>query len=131
MLRLTNQARAQGGSCGGVAYAPAPALGWSAVLASAAQAHAADMAARNYFEHTSPDGRTFDQRITAAGYLWRSVAENIAAGQQTPIEVVDGWIASTGHCKNIFNAALKELGVGYVEGGSYGKYWVQDFGTPR
>ena len=42
-----------------------------------------------------------------------------------------GWIASTGHCKNIFSAALTELGVGYAEGGAYGKYWVQDFGRPR
>ncbi|GAA4004876.1 hypothetical protein GCM10022631_14940 [Deinococcus rubellus] len=131
VLRLTNQARAQGGSCGGVAYAPAPALSWNALLATSAQAHAADMAARNFFDHTNPDGRTFDQRITAAGYLWRSLAENIAAGQQTPAEVVASWIASTGHCKNILNASLKELGVGYAEGGTYGKYWVQDFGTPR
>ncbi|WP_219966463.1 CAP domain-containing protein [Deinococcus irradiatisoli] len=131
MLRLVNVARAQGGSCGGVAYAPSAPLTWNALLAASAQAHAEDMAAHNYFSHTSLDGRTFDQRITATGYLWRSVAENIAAGQQTPAEVMTGWIASTGHCKNIFNPVLKELGVGYATGGTYGKYWVQDFGTPR
>ena len=131
VLRLTNLTRAQGGNCGGVAYPAAPALTWNALLATSAQAHAADMAAKNYFDHTSPNGRTFADRITAAGYIWRSVAENIAAGQQTPTEVVNGWIASTGHCKNIFNASLKELGVGYAQGGSYGKYWVQDFGTSR
>ncbi|WP_164473442.1 CAP domain-containing protein [Deinococcus psychrotolerans] len=131
VLRLVNVARAAGGSCGGVAYPPAAALSWNTLLAGAAQAHAADMATKNYFDHTSPDGRTFDQRITAAGYQWRSVAENIAAGQQTPADVMASWLSSPGHCKNIFNPILKELGVGYFEGGSYKQYWVQDFGTPR
>lgn len=131
MLRLVNVARAAGGNCGGVAYPPAAALSWNTLLGNSAQAHASDMAAKNYFEHTSPDGRTFDQRISAAGYQWRGVAENIAAGQKTPAEVVTGWLGSPGHCKNIFNPALKELGVGYFEGGTYGWYWVQDFGTPR
>ena len=130
-MRLVNLARASGGSCGGVAYPPVPALKWNTNLAAAAQGHASDMATKNYFDHTSQDGRTFDQRITAAGYIWSSAAENIAAGQATPAEVMAGWLASTGHCKNIFSAALTELGVGYAEGGTYGKYWVQDFGRPR
>ncbi|WP_420597239.1 CAP domain-containing protein [Deinococcus sp.] len=131
VLQLINTARAQGGSCANEAFAPASALRWNSKLATAAQSHAADMAAKDYFDHTSQDGRTFDARITQAGYTWSSVAENIAAGQPTPQEVVKAWIDSPGHCRNVFNAKLTELGVGYAEGGSYRQYWVQDFGTPK
>ncbi|MVN85247.1 CAP domain-containing protein [Deinococcus sp. HMF7620] len=131
VLDLTNAARATGATCGATAYAAAPALTLNAQLSQAAQGHASDMAAQNYFSHTSKDGRTFSQRITAAGYAWRTVAENIAAGQATPESVVAGWLKSEGHCKNIMSASYKELGVGYAQGGSYGHYWVQDFGAAR
>ena len=130
VLQLVNAARAQGGRCENQTFAPAAALSWNTRLAAAAQAHADDMAAHNYFSHDSLDGTTFDKRITAAGYLWRSVAENIAAGQPTPQEVMAAWIASPGHCRNIFNPDLREMGVGFAQGGTYGEYWGQDFGSP-
>ncbi len=131
VLALTNTARAQARTCGTVAYPAAPALTYNAQLEQAAQAHAADMATRNYFSHTSQDGRTFDQRISATGYSWSTLAENIAAGQTTPEDVVAGWLNSPGHCQNIMNASLKELGVGYAlnTGSTYQTYWVQDFGS--
>jgi uncharacterized protein YkwD len=131
VLSLTNAARAVARTCGATAYAAAAPLTLEPRLTSAAQAHAADMAAKNYFSHTSADGRTFDARINATGYTWSNLGENIAAGQQTPEAVVAGWIASPGHCSNIMNGSFTQLGVGYAEGGSYGKYWVQDFGRPR
>ena len=128
---LTNAARAQGRSCGSTFYAAAPALDYNSLLERAAQGHAADMASKNYFSHTSLDGRTFSQRITAAGYAWRTAGENIAAGYATPEAVVQGWLQSPGHCANIMNPAFKEIGVGYSYGAasSYGHYWVQDFGA--
>lgn len=129
VLTLTNQARAQARSCGAASFAAAAPLTFSAQLAQAAQGHASDMAARNYFSHTSLDGRTVAQRVTAAGYSWRALGENIAAGQRTPEEVVAGWLRSEGHCRNIMNPSYRELGVGYAQGSSYGTYWVQDFGT--
>ena len=129
ILDLTNAARAQGRTCGATAYAAAPALTLNAQLGQAAQGHAADMAAQNYFSHTSKDGRTAGQRIAAAGYAYRTWGENIAAGQATAAQVMDGWLKSEGHCKNIMNPAFRELGVGYAQGGSYGHYWVQDFGA--
>ncbi|WP_165795232.1 CAP domain-containing protein [Deinococcus koreensis] len=129
VLALTNAARAQARTCGTASYAATTPLAYNAALEKAAQAHAADMAAKNYFSHTSQDGRSFSQRITAAGYSWTRIAENIAAGQTTPDSVVAGWLQSPGHCANIMNPALRELGVGYAQGGSYGHYWVQDFGT--
>lgn len=129
VLDLTNQARAQGRTCGTTSFAPAAPLAYNAQLTQAAQAHATDMATRNYFSHTSLDGRTVAQRITATGYAWRAIGENIAAGQTTPEQVVAGWLQSEGHCRNIMNPAYKELGVGYAQGGSYRTYWVQDFGA--
>lgn len=129
VLTLTNQARTQARSCGGQSFAATSPLSWNDQLAQAAQGHAADMAAKNYFDHNSQDGRTPWQRIAATGYQGRMLAENIAAGQRTPEAVVQGWLNSPGHCANIMNPGLKELGVGYATGGSYGSYWVQDFGT--
>ena len=81
---------------------------------------------------TSLNGTQFYQRITNAGYTWTQVAENIAAGQATAASVVAGWMASTGHCNNIMNGALKNIGVGYAYNvnASYDHYWVQDFGKP-
>ena len=131
VLALTNAARAQGQTCGTTAFPAVGALTYNAQLEQAAQGHAADMAAKNYFSHTSQDGRDFSQRITATGYKWYTIGENIAAGQTTPEAVVAGWLASEGHCRNIMNGSFKELGVGYAANASssYRTYWVQDFGA--
>lgn len=131
VLALTNAARAQARICGTDAYAATTPLTYSAQLEQAAQAHAADMAARNYFSHTSPEGGTAADRVTATGYVWQQVAENIAAGHPTPEEVVAGWLRSPGHCANIMAPGLKDLGVGYAyaAGSRYGHYWVQNFST--
>ena len=128
---LTNAARTQARTCGTTAYAAAPALTYNSLLERAAQDHAADMASKNYFSHTSLDGRKFSQRITNAGYGWRTAGENIAAGYDTPEALVQGWLQSPGHCANIMNPAFKEIGVGYSYGAasSYGHYWGQDFGA--
>ncbi|PNY80447.1 CAP domain-containing protein [Deinococcus koreensis] len=133
VMELTNAARAQARSCGADRFAATTALTPNAKLAQAAQAHAADMAAKNYFSHTSQDGRTLRERIDATGYSWSAIGENIAAGQATPDEVVQGWLGSPGHCRNIMNPTFRELGVGYTpaSGGTYRTYWVQNFGAPR
>lgn len=131
VLRLTNEVRARGANCGGVNYPPVPALTWNDKLAHAARNHAEDMGQRRYFSHTTPDGFSFSNRISAAGYRWITAAENIAAGYPTPQKVVDGWVTSPGHCANLMNSTLKELGVGVVSvpGSPYNLYWTQDFGT--
>lgn len=106
-------------------------------LAAAALAHAADMAALDYFSHDSADGRSPWDRLRDAGYAFSSAGENIAAGYATAQAVLEGWMNSPGHRANILGAAFRELGVGHVreEGDSfpgpygYGHYWVQDFGT--
>jgi uncharacterized protein YkwD len=96
-------------------------------LTAAAAGHAQDMATNNYFSHTSRDGRTFVDRITAQGYpVPRS--ENIAAGQPTVAAVMDAWMASAGHRANILDCSAVAMGAASAKGGSYGIYWVQDFG---
>lgn len=119
VLSLVNSERAKAG-CGAVRA--------SSALQSAAQAHSADMAAKDYFSHTSADGRTFADRIRAAGYRGGTVGENIAAGQSTASAVMRSWMDSSGHRANILNCAFTALGVGHATGGSYGHYWTQDFG---
>ena len=96
-------------------------------LTAAAAGHAQDMATNNYFSHTSRDGRTFVDRIKAQGYpVPRS--ENIAAGQPTVTAVMDAWMASAGHRANILDCSAVAMGAASANGGSYGIYWVQDFG---
>ncbi|WP_447007645.1 CAP domain-containing protein [Saccharothrix isguenensis] len=118
VVELTNAERAAHGC---------PALSADDRLTAAARAHSADMAARNYFDHVSQDGRTFVDRVKAAGYPAPG-AENIAAGQRTAEAVVKGWMDSPGHRANILNCKLKTLGAGMARGGSYGIYWTQNFG---
>jgi uncharacterized protein YkwD len=119
-VALTNAERAKAG-CGPLTI--------DVQLTAAAQAHSVDMAINNYFSHTGQDGRTPFQRIAAAGYTFSVAAENIAAGQRTPTDVVAGWMNSAGHRANILNCTLMQIGVGFATGGSYGTYWTQDFGT--
>jgi len=135
VLVRVNQYRAAGASCGSRGtYASAPALAWQLALTQAADSHSRDMVANNFFSHTGANGSSAGQRITAAGYNWSTYGENIAAGQATVNEVVDGWMASDGHCANIMNAAFVDIGVACVPGGTataYRTYWTMDLGRSR
>jgi uncharacterized protein YkwD len=131
VLRLTNRARQRGWNCatlreGGPALPP---LARNAQLDLAATAQSAGMALAGYFDHNSAlDGSTPFRRVQATGMKPRSSAENIAAGQDSPEEVVDGWLRSPGHCRNIMgDFAL--IGLSYVTrpGTKYKTYWTQVF----
>lgn len=97
-------------------------------LTDAAQRHSDDMSARNFFEHTNPDGAGPGQRVTDAGYRWSTYGENIARGQQTPASVMESWMNSPGHRANILNCAFKDIGIG-IHQGAGGPWWTQDFGA--
>ncbi|MBV7697850.1 sigma-70 family RNA polymerase sigma factor [Streptomyces sp. TRM70350] len=99
-------------------------------LNRAAQGHSDDMAARDFFDHTNPDGADPGQRTTAAGYNWSTYGENIARGQQTPEAVMDSWMNSPGHRANILNCSFKDIGVG-IHKGSGGPWWTQNFGAKQ
>ncbi len=130
VLELTNERRAAGATCADETFGPAGPLEMDAVIRVAARGHSTDMGEQAYFEHDSLDGRTFSDRMEEAGfhggYPW---GENIAAGQTSPEEVVEGWMNSPGHCKNIMNPGYHTIGIGYavVPGSPYTHYWTQDF----
>lgn len=135
MLAAVNAHRRAGANCGARGSFPAAAeLTWNDALTQAAVAHSDDMVANNFFSHTGSNGSSAGDRATAAGYAWRGVGENIAAGQATVAIVVDGWMKSDGHCANLMNAAYRDIGVACVAGNAnttYRTYWSQEFGTPR
>lgn len=95
----------------------------------AAQRYAEDMATRGFFAHESPEGTDPGWRMRAAGFGWSAFGENIAAGQQTPREVIADWLASRGHCQNLMTPMFTVAGYGIALAGD-GPYWVQDFGRP-
>jgi uncharacterized protein YkwD len=128
VIALTNQERAQHGC---------PALTANDQLTNAAQGHSSDMAINDYFSHTGLDGSSPFDRMAREGYEYSRAAENIAVGYTTPERVVEGWMNSEGHRKNILNCDLQQIGVGYYyldnDTGevNYKHYWTQVFGTPR
>jgi uncharacterized protein YkwD len=133
VLQLVNQARATGRKCGRTSFKPAPPLALSPTLERAARVHAADMARNSMLEHRGSDGSQPADRATRAGYRWRTVAENIAAGARDAQAVVQGWLDSPGHCINIMGPQYSEMGVAYVVDpkSDAGVYWAQVFGAPR
>ncbi len=133
MLKQINAARSTARNCGNRSFPAAPPLTWNCTLARVALEHSKDMADNNFFSHTGSDGLYPSQRITNAGYRWRSVAENIAAGQDTVSEVMAVWLSSPGHCANIMKSKYTEVGAArYINDNShYRIYWTQDFATPR
>jgi uncharacterized protein YkwD len=61
-------------------------------------------------------GADFAARISAVGFNWSRVGENIADGFSTPSGVVHAWMRSTGHCQNILNPMFREVGSGFDSG---------------
>ncbi len=133
VLELVNAARTEARTCDRQTFAPASALKPSALLASAAAAHARDMAEHAELTHTGSDGSKPADRITRAGYEWRASGENVAAGQRDADAVVAAWLKSPGHCANIMEPNFTEMGVAFVQvpGANPNIYWAQSFATPR
>jgi len=92
-------------------------------LTQAARGHTYDMVANRYFAHTSPNGDSLGDRIRQTGYGkpgdgWK-VGENLGWGtgeRATPNFLVDEWLNSAGHKKNLLTGAYRELGVGVAIG---------------
>ncbi|GFE27230.1 CAP domain-containing protein [Streptomyces nigrescens] len=100
----------------------------NAKLTKAAQDHSKDMADHRNMSHTGSDGSSPEDRITRAGYNWSSYGENVAYGYSTPESVMEGWMTSPGHKRNILDCSFKEIGVGHAQPDDY---WTQNFGTAR
>ncbi len=133
VLALVNDARTVPRSCGDRRFRAVGPLRWNDTLAEAARSHAEDMARSSYFSHDGRDGSKPAQRVARAGYRYRAMGENIAAGPVTAEAVVAGWIKSPSHCANLMNAVFTEMGVAFAvnTAAELGVYWVQEFGAPR
>ncbi|WP_246031520.1 CAP domain-containing protein [Salibacterium salarium] len=120
VIQLTNQEREQAGLDPLQSYSE---------LSDVARDKSKDMRDAGYFDHNSPNyGSPFDM-MDSYGIEYSGGGENIAAGQRSPEEVVEGWMNSQGHRENILNPDFTHIGVGHAEGGSYGDYWTQMFVT--
>lgn len=161
ILDMINEARAEARNCGDKYFPPAKPVRWNNKLATAALAHAKDMAEFDYFSHcgkvqdNTPDSsidpdlckqKGFNDpadRAKAAGYKWLYVGENIYLGKPIMKAAMDTWIASPGHCSGIMNPLFKEAGVAYARGWSprnnyapnltNGKasFWAMELGSPQ
>lgn len=115
VIELTNAERSKQGL---------PALQTDSPLNDVAKTKAQDMASEGYFSHTSPTyGSPFDM-MRDFGISYQSAAENIAAGQRSPEEVVNAWMNSEGHRANILDNRFTHIGVGFDKNGNQ---WVQMF----
>jgi len=138
-----NNARATDRYCGNEYMPAVPPLKWNDKLYKAAYEHSQDMDASGVFSHDGSNTESdwtaqrenlgkpssSKDRIEAYGYKWKRIAENIykGSGNLNTIEhAMEAWLNSPGHCKNIMNPKLEEVGMAQV-----GEYWTQDFGTPR
>jgi uncharacterized protein YkwD len=134
VLARVNVVRARGASCGSAGrFGPAGPLAWNDRLARAAERHSRSMVAGNFFSHTGTGGDELRQRADAAGYEWRTLAENIAGGRDTVNGVVDQWLASPGHCANLMRPEIVHVGVACVPGtarNTYTHYWTMALGAP-
>lgn len=125
LLTLVNEERAKGAVCGALRMPPAAPLTLDARLVRAAQLHSEDQATHNYMGHPGSDGSSVGARVTAAGYPWSVVAENVAWNQPTPEVVVAAWMASPGHCENMLRREVSELGAGEEN-----LFWTLVFAEP-
>jgi len=115
-LAAVNQARSVKRICGNAPYGPAPPVSWSGALAMAAFLHSQDMVRKNFLSHSGSNGSSAGERISLQGYPWRTYGENIAAGNPTVPSVIQEWIVSERHCRNLMNPAFTEIGAGYAIG---------------
>ncbi len=89
---------------------------------AAAQVRAEE--AKQSFSHTRPNGSKCFTALTEANIAYAYAGENLAGRIKTPEKVVDAWMNSPGHRKNIMKPNYTQIGVGYV---SSGNYWAQFF----
>jgi len=132
-LDQLNAARAVARTCGTTQMPAVAPLRWNAALEQAAIGHSEWMQANDTFSHTGAGGSTVGTRATAAGYVWKMVGENIAAGQPDVSSVIKAWLASEGHCMNIMHPDFFDAALAMKPGTSsntWRTWWTLDFGRP-
>jgi len=117
IVGLTNSVRAANGLA---------ALSENQLLTTIAEERAKDMLEKQYFDHISPTGEQASDLAQRLGYRYKIVAENIASGIfMTNQKIIDGWMQSPGHRKNILSPEIREIGVSLIKGRMSGQNtWV-------
>ena len=115
VLRLVNVERSKAGLS---------SLTTNATLKAAADKRAQET--KTSFSHTRPNGSKFSTVLQEYGISYRTAGENIAYGQRSPEEVVNGWMNSPGHRANILNGSFGKIGIGVYQSGGV-IYWSQLF----
>lgn len=126
LLELVNNIRESGCECGDEKMPPVGKLIWDDMLSEAAQKHSDYMFKTNTLSHIGKNNSKIEDRVENAGYLWRSLGENIASGFENEADVIEAWLNSPSHCKNIMGNDFKEMGVARTD-----NYWTQVFGSKR
>lgn len=132
-LDAINAQRAGVRTCGAYGtFGPVPPLRWDSRLAAAAAAHSADQASRGVMSHTGSDGSDTGTRIQRQGYFpFSTWGENVAYWYPNLAAVIDGWMTSPGHCRNIMFSGFKDVGMAVAYTPSGLPYWTQDFAAQR
>jgi uncharacterized protein YkwD len=117
IVGMVNAARAGSG------LAP---VAWDTRVATAAQAHSADMAAMNLMTHAGSDGSDAGDRLLRAGFDWHAWGENVAAGMASVQSAFDAWMGSPGHRAQILGGFIV-IGLGAAQGSNGTIYWTLDF----
>lgn len=108
----------------------------SGQLRAAARSHSQDMACNDTFSHTGSDGSSVGDRVSAEGYSWSWVGENIFATSSSSSaaaqQAFEGWMDSSGHKANILSSNFTEIGIGYsyTADSAYGSYFTAVFARP-
>jgi len=122
VLQLVNLERADEGL---------PPVVRNPALEKIADDYACRMITGDFFGHTDPaDGYGPGDRAVVGKYAFYAVGENLAAGQQTPAEVMRVWMESPAHRDIILDEKWNDVGISVRQGGEYAIYWVQEFGAP-
>jgi uncharacterized protein YkwD len=134
MLAVSSRGNSRAGEAR-PAIAPRPQLRWNPLLAKTARAHSESMATEGYFDHVDSRGRTVGARVREAGYRYRVVGENLAAGHPSVEEAIRGWLLSDSHCRNLIDPRFTEFGIARVQSPNgndrYGAYWTLVLGMPQ
>lgn len=99
------------------------ALAWNGQVAQAAQIHSDDMARSSIMQHAGSDGSRAGDRLTRVGFRWSAWGEAVAAGQQTPDDVIRAWMNSPPH-RAILLGNYRYVGIGLATSASGTPYWT-------
>jgi len=108
-----------------------PPVAMNPGLKAIAESYACHMIEQGYFGHHDPEtGDGPAERALADNYTFYAIGENLAAGQETPADVMKVWMESLAHREVILDPDWKEVGIAVRSGGAHSIYWVQEFGDP-